>query len=240
MKRFVKRIDQCRSTIILLVLMACSGGLFFEASAAAEKSAGDEIISLDVADKPLGEVLKNISDAAGCRIKIDAAWEDYPVTASFKNEPLYRVLKRLFRNLNNAIIYGSDRTIKIIIYDEGTPAGKAGGYPVASRPAEAAVIQGQPYGEATAPQPEVQAPEENTGLENTVQPSEESSESNAEINQTDAENPEAGEVSGNSESEEKAAALDAEQNEKAPAPDSSAESSENPEKKEAEEESNQN
>jgi len=247
MKCFVKRIDQDRSKIILLVLIGCFCGLPLAATAGAEKSVGDEIISLNVADKPLGEVLENLADAAGCRFKIDPAWEDYPVTASFKNEPLYRVLKRLFRNLNNAIIYGADRTIRIIIYDEGTAAGRTGGHSVAGRPAEAAVIQGQPYGEATAPQPEVQVPEDSGSIENAAQPSEESSESNSEINPAGAENTEAQEVSGETESEEKPAAFDAEQNENAPAQDrrdamteSASESSESSEKAEADEESNQN
>lgn len=247
MKRFVKSIDQHRMKFILLFCLACFYGLLFSAPAVAEKSVADEIISLDVAAKPLGEVLENLSDAAGCQFKIDAVWEDYPITASFRNEPLYRVLKRIFRNFNNAIIYGSDRTIKIMIYDEGTATGKTGGYAVAIKPAEAAVIQGQPYGEATAPQPEVQVPEDNSSIENAVQPAEEISESNSEINQAGAENTEAKEVSGETESEEKTAALDAEQNENAPEQSTSAETTEpasdssgSSEKTQTDEESNQN
>lgn len=248
MKPHVNSFEPYQKAAFLLFWLACFCGLIFPAPAAGEKSVADEIISLNVADKPLGEVLDNISEAAGCQFKIDAVWEDYPITASFKNEPLYRVLKRIFRDFNNAIIYGSDRTIKIIIYDDGTPAGKKGGYSVAIKPSEAAMPPAQPYGEATAPQPEVQAPEESSSLENVGQASDENSESISETNPTGPENTEAREESGEAEPQDKNAAVEAEQNENTPGQEgrqtglteSATDSSENAEKAESGEESNQN
>ena len=245
MKHFFININSHRTVVFAIFWLACCG-LIFPAAAVGEKSVADEIISLEVADKPLGEVLENISDAAGCQFTIDAGWEDYPVTASFKHEPLYRVLKRIFRDFNNAVIYGSDRRIKIIIYDESSPSGKKAGYPVAIKPAEAAISQAQPYSDATAPQPEVLVPEDSSGAENVVQPSEEVSEPVSETTQAGSEGTEVKEESGEAGTEEKTAVLEAEQNENAPAQDSSqaettesaSDSSDKSETKENSEESN--
>ena len=247
MKRFVNNIHQYSTMVFAIFWLACCGGLLFPASAVGEKSVADEIISLEVADKPLGEVLENISDAAGCQFTIDASWEDYPITASFKNEPLYRVLKRIFRDFNNAVIYGSDRKIKIIIYDEGTSAGAKAGHAVAIKPAETPMSQAQPYSDATAPQPEVQAAEVSSSVENVEQPPEENAGSVPEANQAGTENTEAKEESGETQAEEKTAAVEAEQNENAAAQDSlqaepaesASDSAESADKKENSEESNQ-
>jgi hypothetical protein len=238
--------DQYLKIALLLFWLPCFGGL--AAPAAAEISVADAIISLDVADRPLGEVLENLSDAAGCQFKIDASWEDYPITASFKNEPLYRVLKRLFRDLNNAVIYGSDRTIRIIIYDEGAPAGKTGGHTVAIKPAEASVPLVQPYSDATAPQPEIQTPEDSRIGEDAAPSSEENSDSGSEANQTEIENAEAQQESDEAQPEDKAATLEENQNENDPSPNSepaeaaerAADGSENSGQDEDSEESSQN
>ena len=245
MKRFVNNIHQYSTMVFAIFWLACCGGLLFPASAVGEKSVADEIISLEVADKPLGEVLENISDAAGCQFTIDASWEDYPITASFKNEPLYRVLKRILRDFNNAVIYGSDRRIKIVIYDENGSSAKKAGYSVAVQPAEAAMSQAQPYGDATAPQPEVQVPEDDSSTEDVEQASEENAESVAEADQAGTEDTETTPESGETQAGEKTAAIEPEQNQNAagdssptePA-ESASDSSQNSEKKESSEESN--
>ncbi|UCD78045.1 MAG: hypothetical protein JSW26_21940, partial [Desulfobacterales bacterium] len=222
MKRIIKIMNQEIMSVFLLSWLACFNGLLIPAPAFGANSVADEIISLEVKDKPLGEVLENISDAAGCQFSIDASWEDYPITASFKNEPLYRVLKRIFRDFNNAVIYGSDRTIKIIIYDESTTTGKTAGYPVAIKPAEAAVSQAQPYSDATAPQPEVPDAEESSSAENTEQPSEEIAESVSDTNQAGTESTEANEeASGEAAAEENSATPESAQNVSVPAQESS-------------------
>ena len=216
MKRVIKSIDQCSIAVCLLFWLVGLCGILNPSPAFGEKSVADEIISLDVTDQPLGDVLEKISDAAGCQFSIDASWQDYPITASFKNEPLYRVLKRIFRDLNNAVIYKSDRTIKIIIYDESAPSGKQAGYSVAIKPAEAAAPQDQPDGEATAPQPEVQVEEDSSSAENVEQPSEETAESVSEANQASTENAEdKQEESGEAATEDKNAAIAPEQKENA-------------------------
>ena len=193
-------------------------------------------------------MLENISDAAGCQFTIDAGWEDYPVTASFKHEPLYRVLKRIFRDFNNAVIYGSDRRIKIIIYDESSPSGKKAGYPVAIKPAEAAISQAQPYSDATAPQPEVLVPEDSSGAESVEQPSEENSGSVSEVNQAGTESTEAAAEPAEAQTEENTSAIESQHDETAVARDNSqadmtesaTDSSDSSEKTESSEDSDQN
>jgi hypothetical protein len=249
MKRVVKSIDQCSIAVCLLFWLVGFCGIFDPSTSFGEKSVADEIISLDVTDQPLGEVLEKISDAAGCQFSIDASWEGYPITASFKNEPLYRVLKRIFRDLNNAVIYKSDRTIKIIIYDESAPSGKKAGHSAAIKPAEAAMPQAQFDNEATAPQPEVQVAEDSSSEENVEQPSEEIAESVSEANQAGTENAEDNqEESSEAATEDNKAAIAPEQEENAPEQESNQtektqsvpDSSENSEKTENSEESNQN
>ena len=248
MKRFFINVDPYLKIAFLLFGLICFGGPLAPAPAAAEKSVADAIISLNVADKPLGEVLENLSDAAGCQFKIDAGWEDYPITASFKNEPLYRVLKRIFRDFNNAVIYGSDRTIKILIYDDGKGSGKTTGYSVAIKPADVSAPLSQPYSDATAPQPEVQLPEDSRTGEDAVQPQEENSEAGSEANQAEIENPEARQVPAEAQTEDKSTAQEEIQNENTPTPNSdqaeaaelASDGSESLEKSDSNEQPNQN
>jgi hypothetical protein len=158
------------------------------AQAISDNSVADEMISLNVTDKPLGEVLENLSIAANCQFSIDESWEDYPITASFENEPLYRGLKLILRNINNAVIYGTDRTVNIIVYDSGASTGKTAGQSVANRSQQDLILQPPTSGDATAPQPEVDISEENRDMEDGEQQLEEAAESAAETNETDAEN----------------------------------------------------
>jgi len=104
--------------VLPILLLICAAGVFISAPGHSDNSVAEEIISLDLTDQPLGEVLDQIAEATGYRFILDESWDNFLVSASFKNEPLHKGLKRILRNLNNAIIYSSDRTIKIILYDE--------------------------------------------------------------------------------------------------------------------------
>lgn len=145
MKRLNKILDQNFKVVCLLFWLVGFWGIFNPSPAICENSVADELISLDVTDQPLGEVLKNISVAAGCKFRIDESWENYPITASFKNEHLYKGLKIVLRDLSSAVIYGADRTIKIIIYDEGTSSENTASQPAATKPSEGATQQARPY-----------------------------------------------------------------------------------------------
>lgn len=180
MKRLITDIDQCIVPACLLCWLAFFCGLLLPSMAVGKNSVADEIISLDVTDQPLGEVLEDISIAASCQFRVDESWEDYPITASFNNEPLYKGLKLIFRNINNAIIYGADRTVRIIIYDKISPSGKAIEDSVKIKSSQEPIQQAQPFSEATAPQPEVEVSEANeAGPENMESPGEESGEETA-------------------------------------------------------------
>ena len=206
MKQLAKKMDLQFMVACFLFWLVGFGGFFMPTPAICDNSVADEIISLNVTDRPLGEVLENISIAAGCQFSIDESWEDYPITVSFDNEPLYKGLKLIFRDINNAVIYGVDRTVKIIIYDEDTPSGKSSGHPVSIISSEEPILKSQPSGEATAPQPEVEVSEDSSDAENVEQSPEEVAESDSDTNEAGADNPS---------EEEKAPAGDGEESESA-------------------------
>lgn len=134
----------------------------------AENSVADEIVSLNATGQPLGEVLRNISAAARCRFSIDGSWEDFPITAAFDNEPLHRGLKLIFRNINNAVIYGEDRTVKIVIYDRGPDSGASDGQSITIKSSPEFITQNQPFSEATAPQPEEEIADDDSSPESLL------------------------------------------------------------------------
>ena len=216
MRHLIKNMDQHYWVACLLFWLAGLWGFFIPTPAICDNSVADEIVSLNATNQPLGEVLENISITASCQFSIDESWEDYPITASFDNEPLHRGLKRVFRNINNAIIYGADRTIRIIIYDEATPSGKAIGHSVTIKSSQEPILQPQPSSEATAPQAELGISEDSSDAETIDQPTENNEDSTSEADETDVENTEPKEEeSGEAAAEEKTDALETEQVERA-------------------------
>jgi hypothetical protein len=104
--------------IILLFLATFYLFLSNSPSSASEIDPGEKLISLTVKNEPLGDVLYKISMATGYDISLDNKWQNYRVTASFEEVSLHKGLKRILKDLNNAIIYVSNKKIKIIIYDK--------------------------------------------------------------------------------------------------------------------------
>jgi hypothetical protein len=172
MKRYNRIRAQRFAAVGLLSFLACLGGVLVPSAVVCQNSVADEIISLNVTAQSLGEVLENISAATGCRFSIDSSWEDYPVTASFQNKPLQKALKIILHNLNNAVIYGSERTVKILIYDESASSEKAGRHSVVIGSSAESVPSVSPDQEATAPQPEVPMPEDSSPPEAEQSPDE--------------------------------------------------------------------
>jgi len=78
-------------------------------------------ISLEVENQRLGDVLKIISLDTGFKFKLNDQWSTYPVNASIENKPLNRGLKLILQGLNHAIIYESDKSIKIMVYGKVEP-----------------------------------------------------------------------------------------------------------------------
>jgi len=188
MKYLNKNVGQQFMIACLLLGLAGFSGFFMPTPAICDNSVADEIISLKVTDQPLGEVLETISIAADCQFSIDESWQDFPVTASFDNEPLYRGLKLILRDINSAVIYGADRTVKIIVYDENTLSGKAGGPSIDNESPQELNQQSRLSGEATAPQPEVEVAEDISDAENAEQQLEETADSDSDSNEANDEN----------------------------------------------------
>jgi hypothetical protein len=108
--------DMKKSLIFFSIIF---GACFLAAvCAAAQTAPGDELISLNFEERPLGEVLAMITKITGHAFIIDAQWLDMPVSISTQEAPLHKVLKYIFTDINNAIIYKSDGSIKIIVYSE--------------------------------------------------------------------------------------------------------------------------
>ena len=126
-------------------------------------------ISLEVENQPLGDVLEKINLDTGFEFKWNNRWSTYPVNTSIKNLPLQRGLRFVLQGLNHAIIYESDKSIKILIYGE-VDTRSTNSYPV--RPFSSQIQDNQPE---VAPSPE-SSPEERDDLQRAeVAPSPESS-----------------------------------------------------------------
>jgi len=141
MKGYSQIIEQHFTVICFLFSLICCLGVFTSRAAHTDNSIAEEIISLDVTGQPLGEVLEDISEATGYQFIIDESWEEFPINASFKNEPLHKGLKIILRNLNNAVIYGSDHKIKIIIYDAEALSGDPASHSIEIKPSEETIFQ---------------------------------------------------------------------------------------------------
>ncbi len=129
------------------------GSLFFGSVCwpAADRFPGDDPISLNVKNEPLGDVLDKITEATGYEFSISESWADLPVTASFKDLPLHKGLKRILANTNNAIIYGAKGKIKIVIYDKASTAGRSPTSPMGSSYPPQPHVGSRSYPEPPAP-----------------------------------------------------------------------------------------
>jgi hypothetical protein len=101
-----------------ILFLICALGVFSPKNGHSDNMVGEELISLEATDQSLRKVLNKIAADTGYQFIFDESWENHLISTSIKNEPLYKGLKRILNNLNNVIIYRSDRTIEIIIFDE--------------------------------------------------------------------------------------------------------------------------
>jgi hypothetical protein len=87
-------------------------------SLAQGKSSFNEMITLNIENEPLAEVLDDVSQATGYELIIDENWDDLPITVKFDALPLDQALKRILAKVNYAIIYRFDRKVLIRIYEK--------------------------------------------------------------------------------------------------------------------------
>ena len=104
-------------TLIFILSLLCLRINIVHQAIGAE-SQDEPHISLKVKNQPLSDVLRKIKQETGFKFKLHNKWHDYPVNASIENMPLHRGLKIILQGLNHAIIYESDKSIKIMIYGE--------------------------------------------------------------------------------------------------------------------------
>jgi len=146
-----------KKSLVLVSAIFCT---FFLTTVCAigETASGDEPISLNVEQRPLGEVLAMITKITGHVFIIDDQWLDMPVSISVKATPLHKALKFIFTDINNAIIYKSDGKIKIIVYSEPSEKDKGSASQQTASPPETASSPGTEQepesSQETAPEPE--------------------------------------------------------------------------------------
>jgi hypothetical protein len=103
----------------------------------AETVAARDFITLKVTNEPLSVALNTIANSSGYRILVDPQWSGSRVSASFDHIALEKGLKRLLKDFDHAIVFESDRTIRIIIYGKtGASAGSSPGHPYLPVPDE--------------------------------------------------------------------------------------------------------
>jgi hypothetical protein len=152
-------------TLVFILSLLCLRINIIQLAIGAE-SQDDPHISLKVKNQPLGNVLKKITQDTGFKFRLNAQWSVYPVNASIENMPLHRGLKLILQGLNHAIIYESDKSIKIVVYGK-VDSRKTDSYP--NQPFSSQIQDNQ---QEPAPSPE-SSPEEAEDLKRKDDSSEE-------------------------------------------------------------------
>jgi hypothetical protein len=174
--------------VILCLTLFILANLTVLPSPGVKASSGDDLISLNVQDIPLGDVLDQISESTGYEFIIDASWTSLPVSASLTNVPLHNGLKRILGALNNAIIYSGDGKIRIIIYEKKQSDTAPGSYQRRTPSYPSPVPRRRPYSPPSVTRPAVSEPEESSETEDeTTQEETETSEEPDESSETDEE-----------------------------------------------------
>ena len=128
LKQYLKIVKIVSYTLVCIFSLLCLRTNIVQQAMGAE--AHDEPhISLKVKNQPLGDVLKKITLDTGFKFKLNNQWSIYPVNASIENMPLDRGLKLILQGLNHAIIYESDKSIKIMVYGK-VDSRKTDSYPI--------------------------------------------------------------------------------------------------------------
>ena len=110
-----------RFLITMICVMVLSVPLCPANALGVEKKDAPEKISINVNNKPLGDVLKLIAQKAGYRITINSEYAKLPVTSSFEDLTVYQALRRVLGQLNRYVII--NETERVITFGfVGDPA----------------------------------------------------------------------------------------------------------------------
>jgi len=137
------RARRCPHPAVWCALLAAAALGLLATQAPAQTRPPEPTVSLNVKDRPLGDVLALIGRATGCEFLLDPSWQKVPVTAYLENAPLSVALKRVLSGLNHAIVYQPQNRVKIVIY-EASPPRAAPGVPPARLPEPADPLPAPP------------------------------------------------------------------------------------------------
>jgi len=103
---------------------------------AAQETTKEPLITVTAANQPLGEVLDQITGETGYQFSLDPKWENHRISATLRDVPLERGLKRLLRSLNHTIIWESDNIVTIVVYGNSESGQDQGAVSFAPPPRE--------------------------------------------------------------------------------------------------------
>ena len=118
---------------------------------AQSKSDFNELVSLNIRNAPLIEVLDNVSRTSGYEFIIDEIWDDLSITVTFEAIPLDQALKRILTNVNHAIVYKSDRKVLIRIYENDATVTRHNGSSEINRISHRTAFQSREIERPTSP-----------------------------------------------------------------------------------------
>jgi hypothetical protein len=117
-KEFVQNI---RWAVVLICLgtVVLTGPAITSSAGEATDTEGGPVISLDVKEKPLDEVLEIVSEVSGYEIILEGAWEDLTVSVKLEKATLEETLRRALRNVNHTAVWDeAEKTISLFVFDE--------------------------------------------------------------------------------------------------------------------------
>jgi hypothetical protein len=106
--------------LVLTVLLTCGGAM---------AGTGERLLTLDIRERPLKEVLQRLSGHTGYTFIFDTAWGGHPVSATFKNVPLHTGLRQILGNWSHALVFLPAKKIKIIILERSGAVGSGADAP---------------------------------------------------------------------------------------------------------------
>ena len=106
-----------RSLVIILSVAFIAGSVTAAAS--------ERLISLEIRERPLQEVLQRLAGETGYKFMYDSTWSNHLVSVRLEQVAVQAGLRQIFSSLNHALVFLPDRTIKILIMEK-TPSPGAG------------------------------------------------------------------------------------------------------------------
>jgi type II secretory pathway component GspD/PulD (secretin) len=95
----------------------------------------ETLISLEIRETPLQDVLQEIAGQTGYTFIFESTWGEHPISARLKNASIQAGLRRILSGMNHALIYLPERTVRIVITEKSLPHGVGGGGSSTAAPA---------------------------------------------------------------------------------------------------------